>query len=253
MNGPTIAEVDAAVRSVLAVRDGKNGAGGDVFGGSLFGLRHAEALDRGTREVRIVAGTVVTPLARDFLKRAGIVLRVASRAEAPRGGEWGFAIAELSGVAEALRRSLLVEEREAWIEVGTDHRQAARWVAERPARGAVVVTGEASVATWEACRVEGVRAATVGDADSATRAARHLGANLLVVEMAGQSIASLRGLMAAFRRMGVPGSIGGGHEDRRGDRPGDLVAGPPDAAERALGGRAALDLRGADGRGFPTW
>jgi hypothetical protein len=246
MNGPTIAEVEAAVRCVLAAP--RDAAGSeDVFAGPLFGLRHAEALGAETSEVRIVAGTVVTPLARDHLKRAGIGLRIVARAEAPRGGEWGFAIAVGSGVAVALRRAVLGEEREPWIEVGTHHRQAAGWVAGRPGRAAVVVTDEASVATWEACRVEGVRAATVADADAATRAARHLRANLLVVEIAGQSIAALRGLMAAFRR------TGGEHEDRRGDRPRHVVPGPPLAAPRALGGRAALDLRGADGRQFPSW
>lgn len=250
MNAPTIAEVEAAVRCVLGPPGGPGAAGrSDVFAGPVFGLRHAEALATTTREVRVVPATVVTPLARDFLKRAGIVVRVVSRAEAPPAGEWGFAIAVDSGPAVALRRALLAEDREPWTEVGDDHREAARWVRERAERAAIAVTREASIATWEACRIEGVRAATVVDADSAARAARHLGANLLVVEIQGQSIASLKFLMGAFRRAA---RAGGGYEDRRSDRSSDALPGPSNPAQRALGDRRALDVRGPDRGHFPT-
>ncbi len=47
-----IAEVDAAVRSVLAAQ-GQASCRGDVFVGRLFALRHAEAVAAGTREVRL--------------------------------------------------------------------------------------------------------------------------------------------------------------------------------------------------------
>ncbi len=60
------------------------------------------------------------------------------------------------------------------------------------------------MATWRACQVPDVRAATVAEPDAVSRACRNLGANLLVIEPVGQSIYSLKQLCAAFRRSGVP-------------------------------------------------
>src|SRR4051812_13628462 len=62
-----IAEVDRAVRSVLAeLRREPTPAlpRAEVFADQLLSLRHVERLAAGTREVRIAPGTVVTPLAR---------------------------------------------------------------------------------------------------------------------------------------------------------------------------------------------
>src|SRR5262245_20741637 len=108
-----IAEVELAVRSVLA-RQGPacRGSEAEVFAERLFALRHAEVLPGATREVQVAAGTVVTPLARDLLKKRGIVIRVVSRTELARvkpASKWGFAIDEPaeSGTIAALRRLLL--------------------------------------------------------------------------------------------------------------------------------------------------
>src|SRR3954471_23707822 len=164
-----IAEVDAAIRSVMAsmARDDRPGpgrrpivAGGEVFGGRLFAQRHAEALASGTREVRLGPGTVVTPLARDMLKKRGVAIRLVSgreAAKARRPGEWGFAIERGvgSGVVDALRRAWLEED---WLELDASLDEAALWVAEDPDRGALVVADEASTAVWRACRLDGVRA-----------------------------------------------------------------------------------------------
>src|SRR5689334_18788605 len=126
MNEPTASQVDAAVRAVLAelfrqpapVADGL-----DLFAGRLLALCHVEALAPGTRELAIEPGTVVTPMARDQLKRLGIRVRLVSAGELERlgrRGEWGFAIEEGVGIAEVLRRVLLTE-RDVWYEVGDDH------------------------------------------------------------------------------------------------------------------------------------
>src|SRR5689334_6893634 len=88
-----IAEVEAAVRSVLATKGRSDRT--DVFGGRLFALRHAEALTPATLAIGIAPGTVVTPLARDLLKTRGVALRQVSRRELARvknPGEWAFAI-----------------------------------------------------------------------------------------------------------------------------------------------------------------
>jgi len=214
MNHPW-AEVNAAVLAVLMEWRRPLGRGParsghhqpEVFGDRLLGVRQAEGLaDRG--EVRILAGTVVTPLARDLLKRRGVAVRVVSGREAnqartQRQGEWGFAIGSTRspGLVAALRRQWLDG---AWSEVANDARGAAHWVVESANRGALVVADEASVATWRASRVEGVRAATVSDIDATARAVRHLGANLLVVEPLARSIHLIRQIGERFRAAGAP-------------------------------------------------
>ncbi|WP_435017250.1 hypothetical protein TA3x_004847 [Tundrisphaera sp. TA3] len=234
---PSWPEVNAAVLAVLGdflggrkassrpapSRNGHHAAGtngkadGFVFADRLLSLRHAETLANGSaREIRVAPGTVVTPLARDWLKRQGLVLRIvsgkdAAAARARAVGEWGFAIESRSGQAESLRRSLL--EGDAWSEVGADATEAAHWVVDGEGRGVLVVADEASVACWRANRVEGIRAASVAEVDAVARAIRHLGANLLVVEPAGTSIYLLKHLGERFRRGGAPALPDGWDDD----------------------------------------
>ncbi len=217
MTSPSLQDVESAVWSVLAEirsvpgRNGRghgqgNSAGGDVFAERLFALRHAEGLSGATREVRIVPGTVVTPLARDHLKRRGIELRFVSEWRTDGGhdgGEWGFAITSDSGLMTALRRAFL-DGAEGWIELEGLADAAARWVGETSGRGAILMTDEASVAVWRACQIPGVRAAAVADVEAGARAGQRLGANLFVVEPAGKSISLLRQLGQTLRRSGAP-------------------------------------------------
>ena len=210
-------EVNAAILAVLAgwnrpvgpARGGR-GRGRDghqipeVYADRLLGVRQAEGLAaRG--EVRILPGTVVTPLARDLLRRRGVAVRVVSGREAilartREQGEWGFAIdsPRQPGLAEALRRHWLEAD---WCAI---ERDPAGWVVAAEGRGALVVADEGAVATWRANRVEGIRAATVGDIDATDRSVRHLGANFLVVEPAGRSIHLIRQVGARFRLGGAP-------------------------------------------------
>ena len=151
-------------------------------------------------------GTVVTPLARDHLKRRGIALRLVSEARTNGTrdrGEWGFAIESESGLMTALRRAFL-DGPEGWVEVEGIPGAAARWVGDGPSRGALLVTDEASVAVWRPAGSPGVRAAAVADVDAVARAIRRLGANLLVVEPAGKSISLLKQLGQILRRGGPP-------------------------------------------------
>lgn len=223
---PSWPEVNAAVLAVLGdflgtrraaapSRNGHAGANGDgrsvadIFADRLLSLRHAERLaEASAREVRVAPGTVVTPMARDWLKRNGVAVRIVSGREAAGAraaiaGEWGFAIESRSGKVEPLRRALL-EGSESWAEVGADAVEAALWVVAGDGRGALVVADEASVACWRANRVEGIRAATVAEVDAVSRAIRLLGTNLLVVEPAGASIHHLKHLGERFRRGGAP-------------------------------------------------
>jgi hypothetical protein len=183
----------------------------DVFAERLLSLRQAEGLATNRHEVRIAPGTVVTPLARDFLKRQGISLKIVSRSEVERvrdPGEWGLAIESDSGLIAAFRRSLLDGARP-WNEVEGSAEAAAQWVNESPGRGVVLLTDQASVAVWLACRLPGVRAAQAGDVDAVDRAIRWLGLNLLVVEPAGKSISLLKQMSLSFQRAGAPQTIDG--------------------------------------------
>jgi len=211
---PTWQEVNAAVLAALgevtrpAGSNGRVANGHDpVFVDRLLSLRQAEAFVDGRGEVRVLAGTVITPLARDFLKGRGVAVRVVSERDATRfgstrAGEWGFAVESRSGQVEAVRRAFLMDQH--WSEVGDNSTAAAHWVAEGDGRGALVLTDEASVATWRAGRVAGIRAATVTDPDSVSRATRHLGANVVAVEVAGRSIHLLKQVAERFRLGGAP-------------------------------------------------
>lgn len=207
---PSIQQVDAAVRAVLFGRKpSASGSGGldPVFTGHLFALRHAEALRPDAREVAIAPGTVVTPLARDYLKRQGIHLRFVSRSEsavAAERGEWGFAIEDAeSGLLAAFRRSLLGEVAD-WHEITGSIDGVLGWVNAGRNRGAMMLTDESSVAVWLACQSPGVRAAQACDVDGVERAVRRLGVNLLVIEPAGKSISLMRQMSRSFRRAGAP-------------------------------------------------
>lgn len=215
---PSPHDVDSAVQAVLAemfpvarhagaiAHFAKPGV--EVFSGTLLSLRHAEILSPRIVEVLIAPGTVVTPLARDVLKRRGVSIRFVARSEVARlrnAGEWGFAIESERnrGLLEALRRGLL-DGSESWFEVGSQLDDAMNWVTEAEGRGAMLLTDEASVAVFRACRNPGVRASAAVDVDSVSRATRLLGVNLLIVEPAGKSIALMHQLGRALRRFGGP-------------------------------------------------
>ena len=215
---PSLHDVDSAVQAVLAemfpvarhagaiAHFAKPGV--EVFSGTLLSLRHAEILSPRIVEVLIAPGTVVTPLARDVLKRRGVSIRFVARSEVARlrnAGEWGFAIESERnrGLLEALRRGLL-DGSESWFEVGSQLDDAMNWVTEAEGRGAMLLTDEASVAVFRACRNPGVRASAAVDVDSVSRATRLLGVNLLIVEPAGKSIALMHQLGRALRRFGGP-------------------------------------------------
>ena len=169
----------------------------------MLGQSQVEAFGPEIKEIRVAPGTVVTPLALDLMKRRGIALQYAANGEssiqAKETGTWAFAIeGPASGKAEAIRRALL----DAWAEVAAP--EASGWVVSGTDRGALLLTPEASVAAWRANRVEGVRAASACDVDAVSRAVKSLGVNVLVIEPASHSIASVRAMAETFRRGGSP-------------------------------------------------
>lgn len=214
--GPTVRDVDAAVRSVLAgllAPSGRNGSirpstnqDSDVFAGRLLSLRHAEMLKPGRRVVKVSPETIITPLAKDLLKRLGVEVRLIARDELNRvrnAGEWAFAIERETGLVEAFRRALL-DGTDAWHELGASVDDVTDWVAAGEARGALLLADEASMAVYRGCQVPGVRAASVEEPGAVVRAVRAIGVNLLVVEPPGKSISLLKQIGATFRRSGGP-------------------------------------------------
>ena len=201
-------DVDAVVKAVLAELNRRAHVDPtpepDVFAGRLLSLRHVETLDSESKEIRLLSGTVVTPLAIDGLKRRGIALKYVLKSDGPArhatdAGEWAFGIeGKPTGRTAALRRSLLA----GFAEVSSS--ELPPWVVARPDRGGILLTQEASVASWRASRVAGIRAATVAEPEAAARAVRHLGVNYLVVEPASLSIPFVKSIADAFRKGGAP-------------------------------------------------
>jgi len=134
-------------------------------------------------------------------------LRLGSRTPQDRGTQasWRFAIERTCecGTTMALRRALL-EGSEVWAELEAELEVVASWLTEGMERGVFLLTAEASLAVWRACRFPGVRAAAASDADQVARAVRVLGVNLLVTEPAGRSISWLKHLAGVFRGGGPP-------------------------------------------------
>ncbi|WP_165067671.1 hypothetical protein [Paludisphaera rhizosphaerae] len=223
-----IRAVDEAVRSVLAEMFGgfrsstspaprivrPSAAVEPVFADRLFGLRQAETLADGAT-IRVAVGTVVTPLARDLLKKKNVEIRLIGSAEvaASARGEWAFAIEDGPGWLVALRRSML-DGAGPWRELAPSVDDAVAWLGSGEGRGVLLVTTDGATAVWRACQSSGVRAAFANEPADVQRATGTLGANLIVVDPAGKSIAWIKQLATAFRRAGAPkdpfaGGIGG--------------------------------------------
>lgn len=206
-----ILAVDEAVRSVLAdlrvpASQTTNGRAVDlVFADRLFSLRLAETLPPDVRSIKIAPGTVMTPMARDFLKRRGVVVRLASAAEiAPTAqGEWAFALDASSGQLQALQRAFLEDSR-TWTELDPSLDELTTWIRGGEGRGAFLVAVDPALIVWRACRVPGVRAASAAEPADARSAARSLGANLVIVDPTDKSISWIRQIALAFRGAGAP-------------------------------------------------
>ncbi|GAC1450365.1 MAG: hypothetical protein NVSMB9_34760 [Isosphaeraceae bacterium] len=217
--GPSVQDVDLAVKTVLSDRFGAaphaNGRtqalgannGAEVFDGRLLSLREAETLPLTVREVLVTPGTVVTPLAREFLKRHGLDIRIVARSSSARKsrdtGEWGFAIGLDSGMIQAFRRTLL-DRSDSWRELNPSIESAARWVTDAESRGALFLSDESSLAVYRAYQHPGVRAAAVEDVMATARAVRAIGVNLLVVHPVGKSLALLNQMATTFQKGGSP-------------------------------------------------
>lgn len=230
-----ITAVEAAVRAVLAERDGSaivraalapRSVGHSAarpaitrpasdclfFAEKLLSVRRLESLPSRIRVIQIGPGTVVTPLAALELKRQGITIGRRPMTVCPSDGgatpaltesRWAIAVDSKLGTVQAWRRALL-QDASPWCEINASLDEVACWLLDEEGRGAMWVTPEVALTVWRSCRVPGVRAAAAAEPTELRSAARSLGMNLLVVDPAGKSIGWLKQLASAFRLAGPP-------------------------------------------------
>lgn len=208
MISPSAEEVDRAVKAALAAQrpvDRTEPHSVWTFAGRLLSARVLESIPSTVVELSIGPETVLTPMARDQIKRRKICLKWLGRVEARQQnglGEWGFSVDSKSWSMTMLRRMLLMTDD--WLDLGDDPQAAALWVAEGQGRGAALLTDQQALAVWQANATNGVRAAAISDADGITRAVSSLGPNLLVIDPLGKSVHELKHLAETFRKTGAP-------------------------------------------------
>lgn len=252
MNEPTIAQVEQAVRAVLAefgrarsnVSPGRN----TTFPGRLLAQRHVESLDPAIRAIDVSPGTVITPLARDLLKRRGVEVRWVSQEAAHPSGRFALAIDTVSTLAGPWKRALLAGSGR-WEEVPAE--AMTDWLIAGPDRGLALLTDRAALRVWEACQRPGVRAAAVADSIGLAQAIAEIGLNAMVIGPLGQTLHSLKSLADAFERAGVP--RGPSHEDRGSDWTSDLFTSAPQPVPRPFLDRFADAPGRLDGRLAGPW
>jgi hypothetical protein len=166
----------------------------------------------GHRELAVLPGTVITPLAADELRVLGI--RV-SRLEKPTdnvGGPaaWGYAQEQqyplVAGVMQSLRREGLhlvslqaAEGKDLSVLVKT----IANCVVRGDCLGGVVLCSDPGLACCVANKFKGLRAAAAMNVHQASRALKTLGANLIAIEMPGPTFFEIRQMI---RCLGKPSS-----------------------------------------------
>jgi ribose 5-phosphate isomerase B len=163
-------------------------------------LRHS--LD-GHREVLLVAGTVVTPLAAEELRDRGVAIRRESREEkSPSRLAWAYAQDRPHPLVQSAARSLEREGTGVRELEGQGKALACRWaraVAECVARGecagGVLFCADPGLACCVANKVPGLRAVAVTSVAQAARATLGLAANLLAVEMPGRTFFEVRQIL----------------------------------------------------------
>ncbi len=164
----------------------------------------ADALRRslnGHRELVLLPGTVITPLAADELRGLGIRISRQEKAVEITGGNdaWGYAQEQpnplITSVIQALGREGLhlkpLQPTEC-KEPSTWARAVADCVARGECQGGVVFCSDPGLVCCVANKVKGLRAAPVINVLQAGRALKNLGANLIAIEIPGQTFFEIR-------------------------------------------------------------
>ncbi len=177
------------------------------FSGSILLERHALEISREVRELTVLPKTVVTPLAREILRKKGVAIKLvgsAGGAEAgvSQAGQW--AVIRLSGSAQALAAESLLVGRtgDGWDLAGNSLDDAAAWLSQGPGRHVGVLAEVACVEVWRLVRA-GVRAAQARASGDVELIVNNFAPQSLVVEPAKMPIHELKQIFHAWRQMGV--------------------------------------------------
>jgi hypothetical protein len=177
------------------------------FPGSLLLERHALEVPRGIHELAISPRAVITPLAREILRKNGVSVRLASAFSAgslaaTQPGQW--AIVRLSASAQGMAAESLLAGRtgEGWEIVGHTVDEGLSWLGQGPNRYLGVLAEVACVAVWRLAKA-GIRAAEVRSGHDVERVVKHFAPQSFVVEPGKMPIHEVKQIFQAWRRMGV--------------------------------------------------
>ena len=155
----------------------------------------------GHRELVLLPGTVITPLAADEIRRLGIRIDRREKPTAKVGGNsaWGYAQERIDPVVTSVMQSLAREglhvkslqpaagqNPSAWAKAIAD------CVARGECQGGLVFCADPGLVSCVANKVKGLRAAAAINVQQAARAAKNLGANLIAIEMPGPTFFEIR-------------------------------------------------------------
>lgn len=155
----------------------------------------------GHRELVLLPGTVITPLAADELRGLGIrVNRQEKPQEKPAGpGAWGYAHEQPYSLVASVMQSLgreglhLVSLQPAGgKEPAAFAKAMADCVARGECQGGVVFCSDSGLACCVANKIKGLRAAAVMNVKQASRALNSLGANFMAIEIPGPTFFEIR-------------------------------------------------------------
>lgn len=194
-----------------------------LFPGSLVLERHVYDMPMGTRELAISPKTVVTPLAREILKKKGVSLRWVGAGgmvgmSQKAAGQWAVLRMSADAQAQAVESLLVGRTGEGWDVAGPALNDAASWTIENSERHLAVLAEVACVAVWRLNQA-GIRAAEVRSALDVERVVQHFAPQSLVVEPSKLPIHEVKQIFQTWRRMGV-------------------VAVPPELAGQSIGQEA---------------
>lgn len=178
-----------------------------AFSGSLLLERHVFEIPSSVRELAVSPKTVITPLAREILKKKGIGLRSAGSLNWPvqgglNHGEW--AVLRISGSAQALavESTLAGRSGEGWDLTGPGLETSLAWLNDKPHRHLAILAEVACITVWRLNQA-GLRAAEVRTSLEVERVAQQFAPQCIVVEPAKLPIHEARQIFHTWRRLGV--------------------------------------------------
>jgi ribose 5-phosphate isomerase RpiB len=177
--------------------------------GPVLSGEHLRRSLNGHRCVRLAPRTVLTPLAAEELRAAGVSVERERPEPAPRPASWGVARERAYPMVDSVLRSLEREGVGLWPLGGECKSADCEWakaLAECVARGecvgGVVFCSDPALVSCVANKLPGLRAVAVSTVAGAARAVLSLGANLVAVEMPGRTYFELVQIVRTVCRPG---------------------------------------------------